>query len=181
MAEGSKSKLKLAIIYLLNPSMILDNKKQYKWYLFLLYPAAGWSLFFLQVHLGSEAGSTASIVKTLIISFVTGYVVNLIIGITLTWILRMIKRRIEYDNVITCISLSHTYMFFSLVLGFIYRIFDKGAAVTFGITGVLCTLLPIYSGIRNLGTKHPFIPPLLATYVGVIMLFFWKLIMYLNA
>jgi len=179
VSEENKSKLKLAIIYLLNPSMILDNKKQYKWYLFLLYPSAGWSLFFLQVHLSSNAAGS-SVVKTLIISFVIGYIVNLIIGISLTWILRLIKKRIEYDNVITCISLSHTYMLFSLILGFIYRIFDKGLSVTFGITGVLCTLLPIYSGIRNLGTKHPFIPPLLATYVGVIMLFFWKLIMFLS-
>ncbi len=177
----SKGKIKQAIIHLLNPSTILDDRKKYKWYFFLLYPAAGWSLFFLQVHLSSDTASSSSVLKILLISFAIGYAVNFIIGITLTFILKLIKKRIEYDNVITCISLSHTYMFFSLVLGFIYRIFDKSISVTFGVTGVLCTLLPIYSGIRNLGTKHPFIPPLLATYVGVIMLFFWKLIMYLNA
>ncbi len=172
-----KSKLKKAIIYLLNPSLILDNNNKYRWYFFLLYPAAGWSLFFLQVYITQHYNSISTLIKMLVISFVLGYIVNLFIGITLTWILRSIKHRLEYDNVISCISLSHTYMFFSLILGFLYMFFDPASSVTFGVTGVLCTLLPIYSGIRNLGSKHAFIPPLLATYVGVIMLFCWKLIM----
>ena len=177
----SKIDFKKAIIVLLNPSQILDNKKKYKWYFFMLYPAFGWSLFFLQVYLSSNVSSTSTLIKMLVSSFVLGYVVNAIIGVSLTWILRLIKRRIEYDNVITCISLSHTYMFFSLILGFIYRLVDSGASVTFGVAGVLCTLLPIYAGIRNLGSKNPFIPPLLSTYVGVIMLFFWRLIMFISS
>lgn len=178
---GRKEKFKHAIILLLNPGQILDDKKKYKWYLFLLYPALGWSLFFLQVYLSQHINSISTLTQMLVISFVLGYIVNLIIGVTLTWILRSIKRRIEYDNVISCISLSHTYMFFSLILGFIYRIFDPSASVSFGVAGVLCTLLPIYAGIRNLGSKNPFIPPLLATYVGVVMLFFWKLITVINS
>lgn len=173
-------KLKNAIILLLNPGQILDDRKTYKWYLLLFYPAAGWSLFFLQVYLSQHINSVSTLIQMLIVSLILGYLVNLFIGVSLTWILRLIKRRIEYDNVISCISLSHTYMFFSLVLGFIYRIFDPSASVSFGVAGVLCTLLPIYSGIRNLGSKNPFVPPLLATYVGVIMLFFWKLITVIN-
>jgi hypothetical protein len=178
MVENKK--IRHALILLLNPSQILDDKKKYKWYLFLLYPSAGWSLFFLQVYLSLHIDSGGALFKMLIVSFALGYTVNLFIGITLTWILRSIKRRIEYDNVISCISLSHTYMFFSLVLGFIYRIFDPSISVSFGVAGVLCTLLPVYSGIRNLGNKNPFAAPLLATYVGVIMLFFWKIVTIIN-
>ncbi len=173
-------KFRHALILLLNPGQILDDNKKYRWYLFLLYPATGWSLFFLQVYLSQHIDSLNTLIKMVTISFAIGYTVNLFIGVSLTWILRSIKRRIEYDNVISCISLSHTYMFFSLVLGFIYRIFDPSISVSFGVAGVLCTLLPIYSGIRNLGSKNPFVPPLLATYVGVIMLFFWKLITIIN-
>jgi len=173
-------KLRNALIIFFNPSLILDNKKKYRWYLLLLYPAVGWSLFFLQVYLSQHLDRVGALVKMLIVSFVLGYAVNLFIGVSLTWILRYIRRRIEYDNVISCISLSHTYMFFSLILGFIYRIFDPSASVSFGVAGVLCTLLPIYAGIRNLGSKNPFVAPLLATYVGVIMLFFWKLITVIN-
>ena len=172
----ANSKFKKAVVYLLNPSLILDNKNKYKWYLFLLYPATGWSLFFLQVYISQHLNSLDTLFKMLAVSFVLGYIVNLFIGVTLTLLMRTINRRIEYDNVISCISLSHTYMFFSLVLGFIYRIFDPTSSVAFGVTGVLCTLLPIYAGIRNLGSKNPFIPPLLATYVGVVMLLCWKLI-----
>lgn len=175
-----KQKLKNALLIFFNPSLILDNNKKYRWYLFLIYPAAGWSLFFLQVYISQHINSADTLIKMMIISFVLGYAVNLFIGITLTLLLRLIKRRIEYDNVISCIALSHTYMFFSLILGFIYRIFDPTASVSFGVAGVLCTLLPIYAGIRNLGSKNPFVPPLLATYVGVVMLFFWKLITVIN-
>ena len=81
-----------AIVLLLNPSIILENKMKYRWYLFLLYPALGWTLFFMQVYFSRHLSSTATLIKMIAVSFVLGYAVNLFIGVTLTLLLRIIRR-----------------------------------------------------------------------------------------
>ena len=51
------------------------------------------------------------------------------------------------------------------------------SSAVFGIAGLLCTLLPIYSGLRTLGKQNAFFAPLIVTVIGVLLLGVWNLIM----
>lgn len=166
--------IKQFILFALNPSEIVKEKKQYNWFLFLIYPAVGWMIFFLQV--GMEKFSGFRVFITMLLGLVIGYIAVGAIGFIIAFILARLGMDIRSDQVITLISMAHTYMLFSVVLGLLYRIFGSSSASTFGITGLLCTLLPIYAGIRILGKDKAFLPPLLATLTGVMLLFSWQLI-----
>ena len=161
--------------YALNPAKALHSEEKQKWYLFLFLPAFTWMMFFLQVYIDGDIKSFVKFVLMVFGGLVLGYIFNLLAGFLTTIILNMIKRKIKMDNVVSCIALSHTYMFFSVALGFIYRIFSISSAVVFGVAGLMCTLLPIYSGIRSLDDS-PFVSPLLTTFIGVLLLGCWKIL-----
>jgi hypothetical protein len=68
-------------------------------------------------------------------------------------------------------------MVFSLILGFIYRAFGLSSSATFGIAGLLCTLLPIYTGLRAIKGKSAYFAPMIATLIGTMLIGVWGLIM----
>ena len=109
-----------------------------------------------------------------------GYIVVGLVGLGVAAVLKSMQRPVRSDAVISTIALSHTYMVFSLVLGLIYSAFGVNSSTTFGVAGLLCTLLPIYSGIRTLGRGNAFLAPLLATCVGAALLACWRLIMFFS-
>ena len=173
-------KLKGLLVYALNPAKILTEEKQHKWYLHLIFPAAGWMLFFLQAALDKNDRyyvPAGSIMLVSLLGFVVGYITVGLIGRLTSYILGLTKRKVSYGSAISCIAMSHTYMFISLVMGFIYRAFGMNSSAVFGIAGLLCTLLPIYSGLRTLGRQGAFFAPLMATLIGVLLLGVWNLIM----
>lgn len=172
-------KIKYFVLYALNPVLILTEEKKHEWYYHLILPAVGWMFFFLQVGIyrNSHFG------KILLLSFtglILGYVTVLLISLLLTFLLTFWKIKLRIDQTISCVALSHTYMTFSTVLGLIYIIFGNISPTSFGIAGLLCTLLPIYAGIRSLGRSNTFIAPILASIAGVLMLAGWQLILYIN-
>lgn len=172
-------RLKSLLVYALNPAKILTEEKQHKWYLHLILPAAGWMLFFLQVALDKNDSyyvPAGSIVLVSLLGFVVGYITVGLIGLLTSYLMGIIRKKVSWDKTISCIAMSHTYMAMSLVLGFIYRIFGASSSAVFGIAGLLCTLLPIYSGLRTLGKQNAFFAPLMATLIGVILLGVWNLI-----
>lgn len=166
--------IKRFILFALNPAEIVKEKKPYNWFVFLIYPAIGWMIFFLQVGLDKFSGFRVFI--TMLLGLIIGYIAVGAIGFILAFILARLGMDVRSDQVITLISMSHTYMIFSVILGLIYRIFGSSSASAFGITGLLCTLLPIYAGIRILGKDKAFLPPMLATLTGIMLLFTWQLI-----
>jgi hypothetical protein len=173
-------KLKGLFVYALNPAKILTENKQHKWHLHLILPAAGWMLFFMQVALDKNDMyyvSAGSIVLFSLLGLVAGYITVGLVGWLTSFILGLMQKKISYGTVISCIAMSHTYMFISLVMGFIYRAFGMSSSAVFGIAGLLCTLLPIYSGLRTLGKQSAFFAPLMATLIGVLLLGVWNLIM----
>lgn len=177
---GFFSKVKAFVIFALNPTSVLKKKEKQKWYLYLLFPAAGWLLFFLQVGMERYRQGMFGAGKVIFISllgFVIGYIMVGIIAAIIDFILSYMKMDLRFDQVVSLIALSHTYMVFSVVLGLIYSIFGNSSSATFGISGLLCTLLPIYAGIRTLGKGRAFMPPLIATLAGVILLGSWQLIL----
>jgi hypothetical protein len=180
VSGGVWGKIKSFVIFALNPSGILKNKKKQKWYLYLLFPASGWLLFFLQVGMERyrQGMYTAwKVILICILGFIIGYVMVGLIGALIDFILSRMKFDLRFDQVVSLIALSHTYMVFSVVLGLIYGLFGNSSSAAFGISGLLCTLLPIYAGIRTLGRGRAFMPPLFATLAGVILLGSWQLIL----
>jgi len=167
--------IKKFVLLALNPAEIVRNKRTYNWYLYLIYPAIGWMIFFLQVGLDKFSGFR--VFFTMLLGLVIGYIAVGAIGFIIAFILARLGMDIRSDQVITLISMAHTYMLFSVVLGLIYRIFGSGSSSVFGITGLLCTLLPIYAGIRILGKGRAFLPPMLATLAGILLLLSWQLIL----
>lgn len=177
MSDNMKSAgtIKGFFLFALNPAEIVRKKKSYNWFLYLIYPAIGWMIFFLQVGLDKFSGFR--VVITMFLGLVIGYIAVGAIGFVIAMILARLGMDIRSDQVITLISMSHTYMLFSVLLGLVYRIFGSSSASAFGIAGLLCTLLPIYAGIRILGKGKTFLPPLLATLTGILLLFSWQLIL----
>jgi len=171
-------KAKRFMLFALNPTEIVKDKKSYNWYFYLIYPALGWMIFFLQVGLDKFSGiSGIRVFLTMVLGLVTGYAAVGVIGFLIAFILARLGMDIRSDQVITLISMAHTYMLFSVILGLIYRIFSSSVSSSvFGISGLLCTLLPIYAGIRILGKDKAFLSPLLASLAGVMLLFSWQLI-----
>lgn len=167
-------RLKSFLLFALNPAEIMKVRKPYNWFLFLIYPAVGWMIFFMQVGMDKYMGW--GILLIALLGLVVGYIAVGAIGFLIAFILARMGMDIRNDQVITLIAMSHTYMLFSVLLGLIYRIFGSSSASAFGITGLLCTLLPIYAGIRILGKKKAFLPPLLATLAGVLLLFSWQIV-----
>ncbi len=177
---GYLSKIKGFAVFALNPTGVLKIKEKQKWYLYLLFPAIGWLLFFLQIGIERYRQGVYSVWKILFIcflGFVVGYIIVGLIGVIIDFILSYYKMNLRTDQVISLIALSHTYMVFSVVLGLIYSIFGNSSSAAFGISGLLCTLLPIYAGVRTLGKGRAFMPPLLATLAGVILLGSWQMIL----
>ena len=179
-ASSSSGGFKAFLLTALSPSGILKEKKKQKWYLYLIYPAIGWLLFFLQVGMERfrQGSYTAwTVILVCFLGLIFGYIIVGIIGAILDFILSHNKMEVRFDQVVSLIAMSHTYMIFSLVLGLLYNIFGNSSAATFGISGLLCTLLPIYAGIRTLGKGRAFMPPLMATLAGIILLGSWQLIL----
>lgn len=177
---GFFAKIKSFAVFALNPTGVLKLKEKQKWYLYLIYPAVGWFLFFLQIGMERFRQGTYSVGKVILISLlglVIGYIIVGIIGAIIDFILSYYKIELRFDQVVSLIALSHTYMLFSVLLGLIYNIFGNSSSATFGISGLLCTLLPIYAGVRTLGKGRAFMPPLMATLAGVILLSSWQLIL----
>lgn len=168
------SKFKPFFLLALNPADIAKEKKPYNCFLYLIYPAIGWMIFFLQVGLDKFSGF--KVVITMLLGLLIGYIAVGVIGFVIAYILARLGMDITSDQVITLISMAHTYMLFSVLLGLIYRIFGSSSSSVFGITGLMCTLLPIYAGIRMLAKDKAFLPPLLATLTGIMLLFSWQLI-----
>jgi len=176
---GFFTKVKSFALFALNPTGVLKRKEKQKWYLFLIFPAVGWLLFFLQVGMERYRQGMYSAWKVIFIcllGFIIGYIMVGVIGAIIDFILSRSKMELRFDQVVSLIALSHTYMVFSVVLGLIYNLFGNSSAATFGISGLLCTLLPIYAGVRTLGKGRAFMPPLLATLAGVLLLGSWQLI-----
>lgn len=177
---GLWGKIKTFVLFALNPTGVLQKKNKQKWYLYLLFPASGWLLFFLQVGIERYRQGMFSAWKVIFISllgFIIGYIMVGVIAAIIDFILSYMKMDLRFDQVVTLIALSHTYMVFSVVLGLIYNLFGNSSSAAFGISGLLCTLLPIYAGIRTLGKGRAFMPPLIATLAGVILLGSWQLIL----
>lgn len=176
-------KIKYMLLFALNPIAVLKEEKKHKWYLYLILPAVGWMIFFLQVGLDKNRNGyfpTGKIILLTLMGLIIGYIAVGLIGTLITFILAFLKKNSRLDQVITTIALSHTYMTFSVILGLIYSLFGYNSAATFGITGLLCTLLPIYAGIRSLSKENTFLAPILATVVGVLLLASWQLIMLIS-
>ncbi len=176
-------KIKYMLLFALNPMAVLKEEKIHKWYLHLILPAVGWMIFFLQVGLDKNRNgyfATGKIILLTSMGLIIGYIAVGLIGALLTLILASLGKKTRLDQVISSIALSHTYMTFSVILGLIYNLFGYNSAATFGITGLLCTLLPIYAGIRSLSKRSTFLAPILATVVGVLLLASWQLIMYIS-
>ena len=182
--DKSKAFLKRAkyvILYALNPAKVLTEKASQKWYLYLFLPAYGWMFFFAQVGFDKSAEYYVPVGQIALISalgFIAGYAAVAGTGYLVHLIMKKLKIKVRFDQITSCIAMSHTYMVFSLVLGFIYRIFGAGSSAAFGVAGFLCTLLPIYSGLRTLGRGNAFFAPLMATLIGTILLFIWRLLMF---
>ncbi len=173
-------KSKRFILFALNPASAINSQTNYKWYLYLIFPSFGWMLFFMQTGLDRAMEyyvSAGSIIGISLLGFAAGYVTVGLVSYFVLQIMKASKIEIEYSNVAVCIAMSHTYMIFSLVLGFVYRIFGTGSSAAFGVAGLLCTLLPIYSGIRTLGGKNAYFAPLVTTVIGFFMLCMWGAIM----
>lgn len=176
-------KIKYWLLFALNPVAVLKEEKIHKWYLYLILPSVGWMIFFLQVGLDKNRNgyfATGRIILLTFMGLIIGYIAVGLIGALLTFILAALGKKSRLDQVISNIALSHTYMTFSVILGLVYSLFGYNSAATFGITGLLCTLLPIYAGIRTLTKGSSFLAPLLATVVGVLLLAAWQLIMYIS-
>lgn len=179
-SDGYLTKLKVFVVFALNPTGVLKRKEKQKWYLFLIFPAIGWLLFFLQIGIERFRQGSYSAWKVILISLlglIIGYIMVCIIGAIIDFILSYFNIKLRFDQVVSLIALSHTYMVFSVFLGLIYNLFGNSSAATFGIAGLLCTLMPIYAGIRTLGKGRAFMPPLMATLAGVILLGSWQLIL----
>lgn len=177
---GFFAKVKGFTVFALNPSGVLKSKEKQKWYLYLIFPAVGWLLFFLQIGMERFRQGSYSAGKVILISLlglIIGYIMVGVIGAIIDFILSYYKIDLRFDQVVSLIALAHTYMVFSVLLGLIYNLFGNSSAATFGISGLLCTLLPIYAGVRTLGKGRAFMPPLLATVAGVILLASWQLIL----
>ena len=173
------TKVKIFLLFALNPTGVLKRREKQKWYLFLIFPAVGWLIFFLQVGIERYRQgmySAWNVIFICILGFIIGYIMVGVIGAIIDFILSQSKMELRFDQVVSLIALSHTYMVFSVVLGLIYNLFGNSSAAVFGISGLLCTLLPIYAGVRTLGKGRAFMPPLLATLAGVILLGSWQLI-----
>ena len=169
-------RIKHFILFALNPINILEDETHHKWFIYLILPALGWMLFFLQVGLDKSL-TFFGVVFISLLGFVFGYIVVGLVGFLLKLLLVSTKKLIRTDQIISVVALSHTYMTFSVILGLIYNLFGYSSSASFGITGLLCTLLPIYAAIRSLNKKRVFLAPLLATLVGVILLASWQLIL----
>jgi hypothetical protein len=172
------------ILYALNPVKTLKEEKKLRWYYHLIIPAVGWMLFFLQVGIYNGSQFSYPFGKILLLSLTglaLGYFCVLAISCLLVPLLAIWKIRIRTDQAVSCVALSHTYMVLSAVIGLVYSIFGSISPSSFGITGLLCTMLPIYSAIRSLGNKKAFAAPVLASVVGVLMLAGWQLILIINA
>lgn len=177
---GLFAKIKTFAFLALNPSGVLKDSKKQKWYLYLIFPSVGWLLFFLQVGMERYRQGMYSVWKVILIcllGLIIGYVMVGIIGALIDFILSYFKMDVRFDQAVTLIAMSHTYMIFSLVLGLIYNLFGNSSSAAFGISGLLCTLLPIYAGVRTLGKGRAFMPPLMATLAGIILLASWQLIL----
>jgi|GEM_PF-1632855 len=175
--------VKKYMLYSLDPVKALTDDREQRWYCHLLLPAFGWMMFFLLVGLYRNFQSGYPVWETVFLAgkgFVLGYICVMIASILLSFMLMLFGVFIKVDSVITCVALSHTYMAFSMILGLVYFIFMKGTPTTFGITGLLCTLMPIYSGIRKLAGKNPFTAPIVASVIGVLMLAGWRLVLTIN-
>jgi hypothetical protein len=159
-------KIKYIIFYALNPIGILSESTFHRWYLYLILPAVGWMLFFLQVGLDKYYGFW-KVLLMVIIGLISGYIFVGAICFIMTFILSYLGKELKNDQVISLIALSHTYMASSMFLGLIYNIIGFN---------LMCTLLPIYAGIRTLSKRKPFMAPLLTTLVGVLLLMSWQLI-----
>ncbi|MFO7611038.1 MAG: hypothetical protein R6W99_00925 [Clostridia bacterium] len=179
-SEGFFGRFKYLVLLSLNPVGLLKSSEKHKWYIYLVFPATGWLLFFLQIGIERFRQGMFTAWTVILISFlglVAGYLVVGFIGWMLAYILAYLGYEMAPDKVIALIAMSHTYMVFSVLLGLIYNLFGNSSSASFGIAGLLCTLMPIYAGIRTLGKGKAFLPPLIATLVGVILLFSWQLIL----
>lgn len=174
-SDNILKKLKYIIFYALNPIQVLEEEKFHKWYLYLILPAVGWMLFFLQVGLDKYYVFWRVLIISLL-GLIIGYIFVAGIGWLLTLILNNLGNYLRNDQVISLIALSHTYMASSVVLGLIYNIFGNSSSASFGIAGLMCTLLPIYAGIRTLSRNRVFLAPILATLIGILLLVSWQFI-----
>jgi hypothetical protein len=175
-----KSGLKKLIFQALNPASVLRKEERLKWHLLLLFPASGWFLFFLQVGIERYRQlmfNAWNVIAISLLGFIFGYVAVGLAGWLISFVLAQIRMETRMDQVISLIAMSHTYMVVSMILGLIYNLFGNSSSASFGIPGLMCTLLPIYSGIRSLGKGKAFLPPLLATATGVMLIFTWQLIL----
>ena len=135
--NGFFAKVKIFAVFALNPSGVLKNKEKQKWYLYLIFPAVGWFLFFLQIGMERFRQGSYSAGKVILISLlglIVGYIVVGIIGALIDFILSYYKIDLRFDQVVSLIALAHTYMVFSVLLGLIYNLFGNSSAATFGIS-----------------------------------------------
>lgn len=175
-----KANMKNFIFQALNPVSVLKTERRLKWHLFLFFPATGWFLFFLQVGIERYRQlvfNAWNVIAISLLGFIFGYLAVGLAGWLVSFVLAQIRMDTRMDQVISLIAMSHTYMVVSMVLGLIYNLFGNSSSASFGIPGLMCTLLPIYSGIRSLGRGKAFLPPLLATATGVLLIFTWQLIL----
>lgn len=127
-------KIKYLVLYALNPLNVLNDSKKHPWFLYLILPAVGWMLFFLQVGIERYRGFMYSAWKVVLITFLgftIGYIAVGLISWMLNLILSALGKALHTDQVISLIALSHTYMTFSVVLGLIYNLTGNSSSDSF--------------------------------------------------
>jgi RNA polymerase subunit RPABC4/transcription elongation factor Spt4 len=131
----------------LHPDILYQKKEELPWYLFILFPVFSYLFLFMQIGL-DRVGLGFIEPLGVLSEVIYGLILGIILFFALAFILYIIavinKKSLELTKLLSCIGISHLLPFNIIFLGFLLRFFTGwSTSVTFGITGVLITLIPI--------------------------------------
>jgi hypothetical protein len=179
-AEVRKPLISTIISMMVSPAKALKSSvAKVPWYFSIAVSASAFGLFFFQTgfdlyRTGQKGFGFA------LLSAGTGVVYGLVVipllGVILWIILKALKTEKDIGWAISSFCLSYSGALIYGILGILFSIaFEWRTAIAFGVTGVLWATGPIIATIREMTNDKSVLGIVLATLVGVVVLFTWSL------
>jgi hypothetical protein len=166
---------------LFNPIVLVtDSMAKFAWYFALIVPGITFCLFFFQTGIDMNKAVGGSILSALLLGLM-----GLIFGVVLIPIIAMITLvfgkafgcKWDVKRTIKAFSFAYGGSLVYMLLGVLMNlVLGWKTAMAFGVTGVLWSMGPIYSVIREMFNGKNFWAATAATFAGILLLFGWAFI-----
>ena len=167
-----------------NPSILYLEETKIPWIFYMIFPALSYLFLFLQTGLDrADMGfiEPAGVFKTSVYGLILGCILFFFLSAVLFLIAYIFKKPIEFLKVLECVGIAHLLPLIINLSGFTFRFLTGwDTSVTFGLTGVMISLIPLLGFILNI-YKNKITPVLInITALGIAIILGCNIVFFLH-